>query len=42
MTYIHSNDRVYTVKRALAAAVAQSERCKSDMALIYSQAVDNG
>lgn len=39
MTYIHPNDRVYTVKRALAAAVAQTEGCKSDMALIDSQAV---
>ncbi|WP_275575133.1 hypothetical protein [Stenotrophomonas maltophilia] len=42
MSYIHPNDRVYAMERALAAAVAQSEGCKSDMALIDSQAVGNG
>ncbi|HFF6157914.1 TPA: hypothetical protein ACOEBF_000824 [Stenotrophomonas maltophilia] len=42
MTYIHPNDRVYTLKRALAAAIVRSEGCKSDMALIESQAVGNG
>lgn len=41
MTYIHPNDRVPAPERVLAAAVAQSEGCKSDMDLIDSHAVQS-
>lgn len=39
MTYIHPNNRVYALDRAMAAAIAQSEGYKPDMALIHSQVV---
>ncbi|HID7838903.1 hypothetical protein [Stenotrophomonas maltophilia] len=40
MTYIHPNDRVYALVRALTAATAQGEGYKSDMTLNDSQAVE--